>query len=316
MTSSTTTRINSFRYSETGVFNLLKKYRFVEESVALLPQVASSTGAGAGRTADAIAMQLWPSRGLTIEGIEIKVDRRDWLRELEDPAKADVISAYCDKWWVVAPVGVVDLKKDDFPKMWGLLEIQQTKDWVIAKTDAVDEHQQPKWATIEEPVFKIVEKVKAPENPNAKEPNRGFLASLMRNLQRHVVNDEDQVRLLAEAEAKGRKSAEAAFTIKHTREAAEQKRLLGDVRDFEKATGLEVLSDSWRKESRLNGIGRRLALLQMIEEDATRVEVMMSDLHERAKSIQQAVESIHPVKTADRKEGFPFTMPSPFKVTK
>lgn len=304
-------RTNPFRYSEASVFNLLRKHRYVEESVALLPQVASSTGAGAGRTADAIAMQLWPSRGLTIEGIEIKVDRRDWLRELEHPEKADVISAYCDKWWVVAPVGVVDLKKDDFPKMWGLLEIQQTKDWVIERS-GVDGHGQGTWKTVEEPFFKVTEKVKAPENTEVKPPSRGFIASLLRNLQRHAGQDEEQKRLVKEAEEQGWKRAEAHFTTKVNRESTEQKRLWEAVREFEKATGLSVTGDLWRGQARLQGIGRRLALLQQVEEDAVAAENMMTSLLERTKSIQMAVDELHPVLPAERKEGFPFTMPSPF----
>ena len=37
--------------------------------------------AGGGRYADAIAMNLWPSRGLAVHGFEIKISRGDWQRE-------------------------------------------------------------------------------------------------------------------------------------------------------------------------------------------------------------------------------------------
>src|SRR4051812_18306594 len=57
----------------------------------LLEQVRGATGIteGADRSADAIAMSVWPSRGLELHGFEVKVSRGDWLRELREPAKAE-----------------------------------------------------------------------------------------------------------------------------------------------------------------------------------------------------------------------------------
>ena len=93
---------------------------------ALLSQVRNATGFGlTARTADAIAMSLWPSRGLVISGFEIKVSRSDWRRELRAPEKADEIAKRCDEWWVVAPAGVVP--RDELPPTWGLLEAGETR---------------------------------------------------------------------------------------------------------------------------------------------------------------------------------------------
>lgn len=86
---------------------------------ALLPQVREATGLSACRTADAIAMSLWPSRGLYLHGFEIKVNRGDWLNELKNPEKADVIASFCEFWWIVAVEGVV--AKGELPIDWGLL---------------------------------------------------------------------------------------------------------------------------------------------------------------------------------------------------
>lgn len=83
---------------------------------------------GAGwdrRTADAIALGMWQSSGHELIGFEIKVSRSDWRREVLEPEKADSILSYCDRWYVVAPKGVVPL---DFgsglavPDGMGLLE--------------------------------------------------------------------------------------------------------------------------------------------------------------------------------------------------
>lgn len=66
-------------------------HRYPAPGYALLPQVANGTGYAASRHCDAIALSLWPSRGIRLHGFEIKVARSDWLRELKDPAKAEAI---------------------------------------------------------------------------------------------------------------------------------------------------------------------------------------------------------------------------------
>lgn len=88
---------------------------------ALIPDVASGTGASARRRADAIAMNLWPSRGLEVRGFEIKVSRSDLGRELKQPEKAETISRYCHTWWIAAPAGLVN--QDALPLGWGLVEV-------------------------------------------------------------------------------------------------------------------------------------------------------------------------------------------------
>lgn len=87
---------------------------------AFIEEVPNATGGRASRSADALALNMWPSRGLELHGFEVKVSRGDWLRELKDPGKADEIFGYCDRWWVVA--GDKDLVKDgELPPTWGLL---------------------------------------------------------------------------------------------------------------------------------------------------------------------------------------------------
>ncbi|MGS0567066.1 hypothetical protein [Xanthomonas oryzae] len=89
---------------------------------ALAFEVANGTGGNASRSADAVAMNLWPSRGLAIHGFEIKVSRGDWKRELQNPKKAEAVAQYCDYWWIVAPEGVVSA--DELPEAWGLQEVR------------------------------------------------------------------------------------------------------------------------------------------------------------------------------------------------
>lgn len=77
--------------------------RFALPEYALMFEVRSGTGHSSQvRYADAMALGLWPSRGLELTGFEIKVSRSDWLRELKEPQKADRIGRFCDRWYVVA----------------------------------------------------------------------------------------------------------------------------------------------------------------------------------------------------------------------
>lgn len=56
--------------------------------------------------------------------IRIKVSRSDFLSELKKPQKAEVISRYCDRWWIVAADRKV-AQVDELPKTWGLLVAQK-----------------------------------------------------------------------------------------------------------------------------------------------------------------------------------------------
>lgn len=96
--------------------------RYEPPAWALLEEVRDATGYDAKRSADAIAMSLWPSRGLELHGFEIKSSRNDWVREHKSPDKAEAIAAYCDRWWLV--VSDVDFVRDgELPATWGLLAL-------------------------------------------------------------------------------------------------------------------------------------------------------------------------------------------------
>jgi hypothetical protein len=98
--------------------------RFSAPEWACFMEVAQGTGATSGRSADCVAMNLFPSRGLRVHGVEVKASRSDWLRELKDPAKAEPIMRFCDHWWIAAKAGVV--VDGELPPTWGLLEMQGT----------------------------------------------------------------------------------------------------------------------------------------------------------------------------------------------
>ena len=102
------------------------RLRYPAGTFALMEEVGNGTGFGCNRHADAVAVGLWPSRGLFIEGIEIKVSRGDWMRELAQPGKADDIAKWCAFWRVAA--GTEDIvREDELPPNWGLLVLKGGK---------------------------------------------------------------------------------------------------------------------------------------------------------------------------------------------
>lgn len=90
----------------------------VRDGEILIPEVSAP---GSTRRADLVRIGMWASRGTGIDVHEIKVSRADWLRELDEPAKAEAWWPYCNRFWVVAPVGIVQAA--ELPEGWGLLEL-------------------------------------------------------------------------------------------------------------------------------------------------------------------------------------------------
>lgn len=154
---------------------LRRRYRAPEHAIAF--EVAQSTGFDANRHLDAIAMDLWPSRGLALAGIEIKISRRDWRRELENPWKAEQLARFCDYFWVAAPTGMIGLA--DFPSAWGLMEVDPDG---------------------------VIKTAKPAAKTEAEAVGRPFLAAMMRASAREIAPTEAEAQL-----AKRRAELEAEF---------------------------------------------------------------------------------------------------------
>lgn len=111
--------------------------KFCAPEYALFFEVGDATGGRARRWADAIAMGLWPSRGLALQGFEIKVSRGDWLSEMRQPAKAEAIARYCRYWWMVTPPGII--KEGELPETWGHYEVQANGLRVVKVAPALED---------------------------------------------------------------------------------------------------------------------------------------------------------------------------------
>lgn len=113
-----------------GVIDRLRKNFYPDGEWAFLPQVANGTGAGAGRTADAIALNCWPSRGMELHGFEVKVSASDFKRELGEPGKAEAVAQFCDRWFIVTDDARV-AKPEQLPPTWGLIIVDDNPRIVV-----------------------------------------------------------------------------------------------------------------------------------------------------------------------------------------
>lgn len=159
-------------------------------------EVAQATGFSAHRHLDAIAMSTYPSRGLHLNGIEIKVSVHDWRRERRDPDKAEQLARFCDHFYIAAPKGIVPIA--DLPVAWGLLEL-----------DPLD---------LKRGIYVAKHAAKTP----AQEPGRDFLAAIFRAANRpadpesfdHLLRERSSV-LEADFEARVNEEAERRTRVRN-----------------------------------------------------------------------------------------------------
>lgn len=176
----------------------------------LIPQVPDGTGMAKGRTADAVAFQTWPSKGLEWHGFEIKIHRGDWLRELANLQKSAPFVEFLDRWWIVAPVDVLTV--EELPSKWGWLCPRGGK--LVQKSPAV------------------------PLEPGP--PDRYFLAGVMRRFAKATGHEERVRAQVSAARQQGREAGakEEREMVQHELAMAEKR--LEAVRAFEEEAGFRL----------------------------------------------------------------------------
>ena len=184
--------------------------RYHQPEWSLFFEVPDGTGANQRRRADAVAMNMYPSRGLEVHGFELKCSRPDWLRELKKPQKAEPIFRYCDRWWVVAAKDVV--LEGELPPTWGLLVLNTTNG-------------------------SLRQVVAAPElKPNALD--RPFIAALLR--QAGKLDEAEQRAVLAADRSAMQKDYEQRLTSGIERARRDYKELLEQIDEFKTKTGFDI----------------------------------------------------------------------------
>ena len=192
----------------------MMRKRFCAPEWALMEEVAPQTGGGT-RYADAVAVNLWQSRGHAIHGFEIKVSRGDWLKELKEPEKAESVFQYCDYWHIVAPKGII--KDGELPPTWGYFELRESG----------------------------LVQAKAGPKLEPKPIGRAFFASLMRRGYEQIdaIAESKQRRavMAARQEIEDRVKKEVEQRTRHFKE------LTDTIAKFEQETGLKI--DRWHGPS-------------------------------------------------------------------
>lgn len=246
-------------YNEKQLVSLVHA-KYEGEAFARLAQVRNATGySGKIRTADAMVMSLWPSRGIWLAGFEMKSSRSDWLAELKQPAKAEEIGRWCHYWWLVVSNENV-VRGDELPETWGLMMPNNTGTKLLVVKEAVR------------------------NDPPA--IGFDFLASIFRNITGGMVPVADVERQIREkVEARNvdremqaernaeRKALEANRTIQ-----SELANLQYKVRQFERQTGIKIDSDearnwSWNSEA----LSRHRAELQVMQAKAAKIAQVIQD---------------------------------------
>lgn len=201
--------------------------KYAGDGTILLDEVRNSTGSYHCTTADALLFNLWPSGGFEIHGFEIKVTRNDLLKEIQRPRKAENISQFCDRWWlVVGDKSIVELA--ELPSHWGLM-IPYGNGLSIKKSPAL-------------------------QKPPPLDP--GLLMSIVRNMYRQNPSAKE----IREARQRGYDEGKEEGREEALKDVGEAGEIVKAVRIFEKASGLKVTS-SWSVKS----LGEAVRALQTRE---------------------------------------------------
>ncbi len=234
-----------------SIFSILKK-KYPTGEYVVLREVSNASGTSRSRSLDYMVINLWPSRGLSITGIELKVSRPDWLRELKNPIKQESHFKYCDYFYLLTDSeNVAD--DSEIPESWG---------WMVISGN------------------KIVVKKQAPKL-NPAEMSRHLLCAMLKRADEKegYILRSDISQELKDAEQRGKEIAERGKVYRKD----ELDSLRESVESFEKATGIDISRASYNGYTLTKEIGDAVRIV--LNND-------IHELHENIKRIKQISERI------------------------
>lgn len=237
------------------VWALLNK-KFPASEYALMQEVSDASGHYRSNSADYIAVNLWPSRGHTVTGIELKRSRNDWQRELKRPDKAENIMQYCDYFWLLTTDETI-AKIEEIPDTWG-------------------------WMNIKGATIKIMKQAPKLE---PKIIGRSFMCAMLKRAcdkSNFVHKDSIADRIEAASQIKYDNA------LRDNKHRAEQHiELTAKVREFEQYTGLNISKSSWRGNEYLKGIGEAVNVIT--SGGVENVIKRLTELHSTAERIYKSI---------------------------
>lgn len=246
--------------------------KYCSPEYAFLTEVRNSVGFQRKvRTADAMAMSLWPSRGLYMTGFEVKVSRTDWKKELEQPEKAEEMARFCKHWFIACPAGLIS--KDEVPPGWGLITVKEGGALSYIKA--------------------------APEYPDTQEPSWILFGSLMRDVAENWVPKSLLEQRVEAAVSERKKLWESSR--KYELNAAEKtpSDLRKQVSAFEQASGikLDAYSEHFNEE-----IGHAVRLIRHWKgTPPDQLSEMRARIYRLAEEVSTVIAAIGTVKTQEQK---------------
>lgn len=259
----------------TAVHSALAR-RFPSPEWATFFEVRDDAGFKARRSADVVAMNTWPSRGLAIHGVEVKVERSDWLREKKDPAKSASIQRFCDYWWLAVADDKV-AKVEEVPETWGLLVLRG----------------------------KSLVSVKAAPKLEAAPLERGFIASILRHASDGVVPKSEVDEMVAERVAKRLESERSMGRGDAEADKVALRELRQQVAAFERASGIRIGSPyeygDMRDPTKL-GAAVRLLLDRQSGLNPDRLTYARNQVEDLLRDLTAAIDvvsALHPKPTAE-----------------
>ncbi len=247
--------------------------RYTRPHWLFMSEVKDCTGFGWSRSADGVAFGLYSSRGHEIHVFECKAQRGDWLKELRSPEKAEAWAAVADKFWIVAPKGIV--QKSELPLGWGLITVSRggKKEWTLRTT------------------------VQAKKNTmDNRQLSRAFCASMIVNANKRIEQYEKHSVLVSEVEDRIQGARKAGFergkaNLAHSRLKDDLERLKKAVYDFEKASGIKI--PEWRGSTAL---GAKVKLVEGLETigffSSERMSHLLQQLDANVERVKNAMNTI------------------------
>ena len=224
------------------------------------------------RRADGLAMSLWSSRGIEIYGFEIKVSRSDLLRELKNPAKADAIAKYCDRWWVA--VGDASIAKPgELPPAWGLLVPVRSKSGVTMKI------------------------IKDAKRNDATPVDRTFVAALLRRAAERFSPTRIRNEIMYETARETREAIESKHRGDHEKAiAAREQRIASLTAEIDGIRSTLEIAATQRFDAK--ALADALALLNLLRDSPAMRYGIRATLHMLERSLDQTTEIVAALRQA------------------
>ena len=222
-----------------------------------------------GRKIDLLVCSFWRSRGYALDAVEVKVSHSDWMREVNNPEKADFWYEHSDRFWVAVPSELTARVRDTLPPTWGLLGISGGRASEVVKAPKHDRTPLT-WGT-------TLGIIRASSGAGANAVQRAY----------------------ERGRQEGHRSAEAS-----ARGSTQYEALRSRVESFEKASGLDLAN--WRADFRGQDpeqLGDAVKRLLEVEHEVERAERRLRDITDSLAAAHRRAAALLAIREGEKDAG-------------